>query len=85
MGDYNTKKQIDADKAFWAIGGDMVGVMTARAKWAFETKEAADNFIKEHGGRPAIFEDVMKTAFEDMHEDTLMIQKKRQMMKMKNK
>ena len=84
VGDYNTKEQIDADKAFWVIGGDKMGVMTKRAKWAFETKEAADNFMKEHGGRPATFDEVMKAAFEDMYEDTLMIQKKRQMMKMKH-
>ena len=83
VGDYNTKKQIDADTAFWVIGGDMMGVMTARAKWAFETKDEADAFIKSHGGRPAIFPEVMKSAFEDMYEDTLMIQKKRKMMKMK--
>lgn len=85
VGDYNTKNQIDADNAFWVIGGDRMGVMTARAKWAFETKEAADNFIKDHGGRPATFDEVMKAAFEDMYEDTLMIQKKRKMMKMKHK
>ncbi|MGB3209317.1 MAG: nitrous oxide reductase accessory protein NosL [Desulforhopalus sp.] len=83
VGDYNTKKQIDADDAFWVIGGDMMGVMTSRAKWAFETKDAADAFIKDHGGRPAIFGEVVKAAFEDMYEDTLMIQKKRKMMKMK--
>lgn len=83
VGDYNSKKQIDADRAFWVIGGDKMGVMTARAKWAFETKEAADNFMKTHGGRPATFEEVMKASFEDMYEDVLMIQKKRKMMKMK--
>jgi len=83
VGDYNSKKQIDADRAFLVIGGDKMGVMTARAKWAFETKEAADNFIKTHGGRPATFEEVMKASFEDMYEDVLMIQKKRKMMKMK--
>ena len=60
-----------------------MGVMTARAKWAFETKEAADNFMEVHGGRPATFDEVMKAAFEDMYQDTLMIQKKRQMMKKK--
>jgi len=81
VGDYDTKKQISAETAYWVIGGDKTGVMTARAKWAFETKEAADNFIKEHGGIPATFEEVMKASFEDMYEDTLMIQKKRQMMK----
>jgi len=85
VGDYNTQKQIDVDTAYWVIGGDIMGVMTARAKWAFETKEAADNFIKMHGGRPATFNEVMKASFEDMYEDTLMIQNKRRMMKMKNK
>ena len=83
VGDYNTKQQIDADRAYWVIGGDKMGVMTARAKWAFDTKDAADNFMKTHGGRPATFGEVMKAAFEDMYEDTLMIQKKRKMMKMK--
>lgn len=82
VGDYNTKNQIDADRAYWIIGGDKMGVMTARAKWAFESKEAADNFMNTHGGRIATFEEVMKAAFEDMYEDTLMIQKKRKMMKL---
>ena len=82
VGDYNAKKQIDADKAYWVIGGNKMGVMTTRAKWAFETKDAADKFISESGGRPATYEEVVKAAFEDMYEDTLMIQKKRKMMKM---
>lgn len=84
VGDYNTKKQIDAETAYWVIGGDKMGVMTSRAKWAFETKGAADEFMKAHGGRPATYDEVMKAAFEDMYQDTLMIQKKRQMKKMKN-
>ena len=83
MGDYNSKKPIEADTAFWVIGGNKMGVMTARAKWAFDSKDAADNFIKQNGGKPATFEDVMKATFEDMYEDTLMIQKKRKMKKMK--
>lgn len=85
VGDYNTQKQIDVDSAFWVIGGDKMGVMTANAKWAFETKPAADQFMSDHGGRPATFDEVMKTAFEDMYADTLMIQKKRKTMKMKQK
>jgi nitrous oxide reductase accessory protein NosL len=83
VGDYNSKKPIEADTAFWVIGGNKMGVMTARAKWAFDSKDAADNFIKQNGGKPATFEDVMKATFEDMYEDTLMIQKKRKMKKMK--
>jgi len=83
VGDYNSKKQIDAEKAHWVLGGDQMGVMTARAKWAFDSKETADDFISKHGGRPATFEEIMKASFEDMYEDTLMIQKKRKMMHMK--
>ena len=83
VGDFNTKKQIDAENAFWVIGGSKMGVMTSRAKWAFESKKGADDFMKENGGRPAIFEEVMKATFEDMYDDTLMIQKKRKMKRMK--
>jgi nitrous oxide reductase accessory protein NosL len=83
VGDYNTQKQINADKAFWVIGGEIMGVMTARAKWAFETKAGADNFITHHGGRPATFSEVIKAAFEDMYQDTLMIRKKRRLINMR--
>ena len=82
-GDYDTKKQINADTAHWVIGGDILGVMTARAKWAFETKDGADNFMKKHGGRPANFREVIKAAFEDMYQDTLMIRKKRKLINMR--
>ncbi|MCU0595146.1 MAG: nitrous oxide reductase accessory protein NosL [Desulfobacterota bacterium] len=82
VGDYNTKEQIDAERAYWVIGGNKMGVMTARAKWAFKTKDAADKFTAENGGRPATYEEAVKAAFEDMYEDTLMIQKKRRMLKM---
>ena len=79
VGGFNTKKQIDAEKAHWVIGGDLMGVMTARAKWAFETGEAADAFVKRHGGLRATFHEVIKAAFEDMYQDTLMIRKKRKL------
>ena len=82
VGDYDSKEQVDAEKAYWVIGGDKMGVMTSRAKWAFQSKDSADEFIKTHGGRPATFQEVMKAAFEDMYEDTMMIRKKREMMRM---
>ncbi len=83
VGDYNTKKLIDAEKAYWVIGGDKQGVMTKRAKWAFEKKEDADAFVKENGGSVATFEDALKTAYEDMYGDIKMIREKRKMMKQK--
>ena len=83
VGDYDTEKQIDADTAYWVLGGGIMGVMTARAKWAFESKDRADNFMKKHGGRPANFREVIKAAFEDMYQDTLMIRKKRKLINMR--
>jgi nitrous oxide reductase accessory protein NosL len=83
VADYDTLRQINADRAFWVIGGEIMGVMTARAKWAFATKEAADNFIKQHGGRPATFGEVIKAAFEDMYQDTLMIRQKRKLINLR--
>jgi nitrous oxide reductase accessory protein NosL len=83
VGDYSTKKLIDAEKASWVIGGSKMGVMTKRAKWAFEKKDDADAFIKENGGTLVTFDEAMKAAYEDMYTDTKMIREKRKMMKMK--
>jgi copper chaperone NosL len=83
VGEYNTHKQIEAERAYWVIGGDKPGVMTIRAKWAFETKKAADSYIQIHGGRPADFGEVMRAAFEDMYQDTLIIRKKRKLMRLR--
>ncbi len=84
VGDYNTKDLIDAEKAYWVLGGNKMGVMTKRAKWAFAKKEDAEKFMKENGGELITFEEAIKAAYEDMHQDTKMIRKKRKMMKMKN-
>ena len=81
VGDFKTKKLIDAEKAFWVIGGSKPGVMTKRAKWAFESKADADAFIKENGGKPASFDEAIKASYEDMYADTKMIREKRKMMK----
>ncbi|MCX5719711.1 MAG: nitrous oxide reductase accessory protein NosL [Nitrospirae bacterium] len=83
VGDYNTKKLIDAEKAYWVIGGSKTGVMTKRAKWAFEKKEDAEKFIQENSGKLASFDEAIKASYEDMYGDTKMIREKRKMMKMK--
>ena len=83
VGDFNTKALIDAEKASWVIGGSKMGVMTKRAKWAFEKKEDAEKFIKENGGEAATFDVAMKAGYEDMYEDTKMIRERRKMMKQK--
>ena len=85
VGDHNSKALIDAEKASWVIGGSKMGVMTKRAKWAFEKKEEAEKFIKENGGETAMFDVAMKAAYEDMYADTKMIRERRKMKKMEHK
>lgn len=77
VGDYNTKHLIEAEKAFWVIDGKKMGVMTQRAKWAFEKKKDAEEFIRENGGKPAAFEEAMEAAYEDMYQDTKMVREMR--------
>jgi copper chaperone NosL len=81
VADFGTKNLIDAEKAFWVLGGSKPGVMTKRGKWAFEKKDDAEAFIKTNGGTLTSFDDVIKAAYTDMYEDTKMIRDKRRMMK----
>jgi copper chaperone NosL len=83
VADFGTKNLIDAEQAFWVIGGTKPGVMSKRAKWAFADKPNAEAFIKSNGGQLATFEGAMKAAYEDMYNDSKMIREKRKMMKMK--
>ncbi|MHC1743436.1 MAG: nitrous oxide reductase accessory protein NosL [Syntrophobacteraceae bacterium] len=77
VGDYATKKLIDAEGATWVLGGSKPGVMTKRAKWAFGKKEDAEQFVKENGGEVVTFDRAMQATYEDMYGDTKMIRDKR--------
>jgi len=79
VGDYISKNLIDAEKAFWVIGGSKPGIMTQQGKWAFANKVYAEKFIREHGGTLATFDEAMKAAYESMYADTKMIREKRRM------
>jgi copper chaperone NosL len=83
VADFNGKQLIDAEKAFWAVGGNKSGVMSKRGKWAFEKKDDAETFMKANQGKTASFDEVMKMAYEDMYEDAKMIREKRKMKRMK--
>ena len=85
VGDYNTKQLVDVERAIWIIGGNKPGVMTKRAKWAFAKKEDAEKFRSENGGDLATFDQAIKAAYEDMYQDTKMIQERRKMKKMQHK
>ena len=81
VADYSGRQLISAARAFWVIGGDRSGVMTQRAKWAFENKADAQAFIREHGGSLANYEDAMKATFEDMYADIKMVRDRTQKQK----
>ncbi len=83
VADYLTKKLIPADQAFWVVGGNKMGVMTKRAKWAFGKKGEAERFIKGNGGQLGTFHGAMKATFEDMYEDIKMIREKRKTKEMR--
>ena len=82
VADYYSKGLIDAEKAVWVTGGSKSGIMTKRAKWAFEKNADADRFIAENGGSINDFDQAIKAAYEDMYLDTKMIREKRKMMKL---
>jgi len=85
VGDYGTKALVDVEKAAWVMGGNKMGVMTKRAKWAFAKKEDAEKFKAENGGEVASYDQVIKAAYEDMYQDTKMIRERRKMRRMEKK
>jgi copper chaperone NosL len=82
VGDYGTKGLINAETAFWVIGGSKPGVMTRNAKWAFANKDDADKFQSENGGRIATFDAALEASYKDLAEDTKMSRERRKMRKM---
>lgn len=84
VGDHDTGKLIDGEKAYWVIGGKDAGVMTRRPKWAFEKKEAAEKFVAAKGGDVTTFEEALRATYEDMYVDTKMIREKKKMRKMQS-
>lgn len=79
VADAGTKRQIDAEMAYWVIGGSKKAAMIATPKWAFEDRASAENFIRRYGGRPATFDDVIENTFEEMYLDIRTIQKLRRL------
>jgi copper chaperone NosL len=84
VADYDSKELIDAESAVWVLGGSRKGVMTAQAKWAFASREAAEKFIKANGGRVVTFDEAIKASYDDMYRDTKMIRESRKMKRHKH-
>ena len=77
VADMISRQLIDAETAFWILGGTKPGVMTKRAKWAFAKKEDAEANIKETGAKLVTFDEAIKASYEDIYEDTKMIRERR--------
>ncbi len=83
VADLPSKKLVNAETAVWVVGGTKAGVMTARGKWAFADRGAAEAFAKENGGRIMGFEDAIQATYEDLYKDNKAIRERRKMMKAK--
>jgi nitrous oxide reductase accessory protein NosL len=66
VADRDTRTLIDAEKAFWVMGGSKRGVMTQRPKWSFGAKAAAEAFIAEYGGKIVPWAEALAAAREDL-------------------
>lgn len=82
VADYDSKELVEADAAFWVMGGSKKGVMTGQPKWAFATPAGAEKFIQANGGARVSFDEAIKAAYDDMYQDTKMIREFRKMKRM---
>jgi nitrous oxide reductase accessory protein NosL len=71
------EKMIPATTAVYVIGSKDPGTMTQVSKLAFESKEAAEKFMGEKGGKSASFADALAAATQEMPKAKPMIQTNR--------
>jgi nitrous oxide reductase accessory protein NosL len=81
--DNSTLKFIPVEKAFYVVGSKKAGTMTKLSKYAFRTKEAAQKFAKEYGGKVLNFDEALKIAKEDFNKEQKMIAMKQAKMAQK--
>jgi nitrous oxide reductase accessory protein NosL len=62
VADRGTRLLINAEKAFWVMGGSKRGVMTKHPAWAFATKASAEAFIASYGGKLTGWDEVLAAA-----------------------
>ncbi|MHB8845251.1 MAG: nitrous oxide reductase accessory protein NosL [Nitrospirota bacterium] len=65
VADRDDRTLINAETAFWVIGGIKRGVMTQRPKWAFRTQAGAESFVKAYGGTIISWNAALAAARED--------------------
>ncbi len=65
VADRDSRTLINAEQAHWVMGGRKRGVMTQQPKWAFQSKDGAEAFIKANGGKLATWEEALAAAREE--------------------
>lgn len=68
VADYVTTKLIPAREGVWVVGGIKKGVMTSPAKWAFESKQEALDFVARNGGEITPFDAVLQAVNDEVEE-----------------
>jgi len=74
--DNTTLKFIPVEKAFYVVGSSKPGTMSKVSKYAFGTKEAAEKFAQEFGGKVMKYEDVLKMVKANFEKEAEMIAKR---------
>ena len=75
--DTNSLKLIDASKAFYVIGSSKEGTMSPVSKYAFFSKEEAQKFQNEFGGKILNFEESLKISKDGLNKDNEILDEKR--------
>ena len=65
VADRESRTLLEAEKATWVMGGKKRGVMTERPKWAFQSKEDAEVFIRANGGTIVTWAEALAAAREE--------------------
>ncbi len=63
--DTNSLKFINAKTAYYVVGSKIKGTMSHISKYAFKTKQEAQNFAKKHGGKIVTFAEALQIAEKD--------------------
>ena len=65
VADRDSRTLIDAEQASWVTGGKKRGVMTQQPKWAFQSRDGAEAFIKANGGKLVTWAEALAAAREE--------------------
>ncbi len=65
--DYYTQKAIDAKKAYYVVGSDVLGPM-GKELIPFSSKEEAEKFVKDHKGKIVSFNEIDQKLLDSLNE-----------------